>query len=811
LGSIADTPKPGDELIASLDLAQKVRLLTGATFWRTHAEAAVGLRSMLLSDGPAGVRGEHWDERQPSLNLPSPTALAATWDPRVAERYGSVLAAEARAKGVHVVLGPTINLHRSPLGGRHFEGFSEDPLLSGTLAVGFVRGLQRNGVAATPKHFVANDSETERFTVDVRVDERTLREVYLAPFELAVVEGGAWAVMSAYNSVNGITMTENDLLRDPLWTEWGFDGVVISDWTAVRSTEPSALAHQDLVMPGPGGPWGAALVEAVRQGRVPEAAIDEKVRRILRLASRVGAREASADLPQAPASEGFTREAAAAGMVLVRNRSELPWVPDALRSVAVSGQSAEAARIQGGGSATVVPDTVVSPLQGLRNALPTAEVRYGTGAVITDGPLPLPPRTLTNPATGESGVRARFLDSEGSEVLVEDRFATDLVWLDTAPAQARTLELRTRYRPEADGPANLAVACVGPCTVFVDGAAVLDTDLTDTRQEPSAGLFAPPSASVSVNFTAGAETELRVVHELATGADQIGPVALTFGFESTVEDSDAAIAQAVESARTAEVALVVVGTTARGETEGIDRTSLALPGRQDELVHAVAAANPRTVVVVNAGAPVLMPWRDEVAAILLTWFPGQDFGAALADVLLGMAEPGGRLPTSWPAQESDVPVLSTAPVNGVLDYAEGVHIGYRAWLKSGRAPAYPFGHGLGYTAWQLGELSTPPTVEPGEGLSATVRLANTGARGGKQVVQVYLSRLDSAVDRPIRWLAGFACAYVDAGETIDVAVDVAARAFAHWDGEWCFESGTFVLHAGTSSDDLPLSANVVLT
>src|SRR5690606_6021195 len=248
-----------------------------------------GLRSILTSDGPSGVRGPDWDERAASLNLPSSTALSASWDPALAYRYGAALAAEARRKGVDIVLGPTINLHRSPLGGRHFEAFSEDPWLTGRLATAYVRGLQDHGVAATPKHYVANDSETDRFTMSVEADERTLREVYLAPFEQAVAEGGAWLVMSAYNAVHGVTMTEHDLLRSPLCEEWGFDGVVVSDWTAVRSTEASARARQDLVMPGPIGPWGEALVAAVRSGAVPEAAIEEKVVRLLRLAHRVGA------------------------------------------------------------------------------------------------------------------------------------------------------------------------------------------------------------------------------------------------------------------------------------------------------------------------------------------------------------------------------------------------------------------------------------------------------------------------------------------------------------------------------------------
>src|SRR3954453_11029141 len=318
--------------LAALTLEEKVQLLTGRDFWTTWPIEKIGLRRILVSDGPSGVRGEVWDERDPSLNLPSATALASSWDPDVARRYGAAAAVEARRKGVDAVLGPTINLHRSPLGGRHFEAFSEDPVLTAELAAAYVTGVQDNGVGATPKHYVANDFETDRFTVDVRADERTLCELYLLAFEKAVTEAHAWLVMSAYNSINGATATENELLQTPLKDEWGFDGVVVSDWTAVRSLE-SAKAAQDLVMPGPDGPWGEALVAVVRAGEIDESVVDEKVLRLLRLAQRVGALEASAPAEPVWVEDGvaFTRQAAVEGSVLLENRDELPWDRAALR------------------------------------------------------------------------------------------------------------------------------------------------------------------------------------------------------------------------------------------------------------------------------------------------------------------------------------------------------------------------------------------------------------------------------------------------------------------------------------------------
>ncbi len=284
-----------EELVARLGLEAKVRLCTGANFWATWDEPAAGLRAISLSDGPAGVRGDAWDERRTSTNLPSPTCMAASWDEDLAERLGRFLATEARALGVDVLLGPTINLHRSPLGGCHFECFSEDPLLTARIGAAYVRGVQGEGVAATPKHYVANDSETERFTLDARVGERALRELYLAPFEHLVRETGAWLVMAAYNSVNGTTMTESPLLADPLKGEWAFDGVVVSDWHAARSLASAAQSATDLAMPGPNGPWGDNLVAAVNNGSIPESAVDDNVRRLFRLAARVGA---LADVPR---------------------------------------------------------------------------------------------------------------------------------------------------------------------------------------------------------------------------------------------------------------------------------------------------------------------------------------------------------------------------------------------------------------------------------------------------------------------------------------------------------------------------------
>ncbi len=814
-GVAAEDPEV-EELLNRLDLAQQVRLLTGADFWALHPEPAVGLRRIVTSDGPAGVRGERWDERDPSANIPSPTSLAATWDSARVERLGRLLAAEARSKGVDVLLAPTINLHRTPFGGRHFECLSEDPLLTAQIATAYVEGVQSQGVAATVKHLVGNDSETERFTYDARIDERTLHELYLAPFERVVADAGPWAVMAAYNSVNGSTMSESPLLADVLKHGWGFDGVVMTDWFAGRSTEAAGNAALDLMMPGPASPWGDKLVEAVEQGRVSAEAVRDKVRRLLRLALRVGALEGS--YPRFPEPwpadrvAGELRSAAAAGFVLAANDGTLPLDRDSLTSVAVIGPDAVAGRTLGGGSATVFPAYTVGPVDGLRRVLgDDVDVTWSQGVSSTDRIAPLPASWLAG------GAVVRFLDASGEELDREVRQSTSLMWLGELTRTLRvrdvdTIELTAHVDVPADGTYLVGVAGVGPFVLAVDGDTVLEeTVALPEGADPVEGMMRPPQHVVPVELRAGAPVEVVLRHRPApTGGFGDADVAtVTFKLllaGSPVPDDDL-LDQAAEAAAAADVAVVVVGTTEEVESEGFDRTTLALPARQDELVRRVLAANPRTVVVVNSGAPVLLPWAEDAPAVLLTWFPGQEFGNALSDVLLGMREPGGRLPVTWPRSQEGLP--STTPVDGTLPYDEGLHIGYRFYDREGREPLYGFGHGLGYTTWDLGDARSTGT--PASGLTVTVPVTCRGARPGRQVVQVYASRIQSTVERVPRWLVGFATVDAAPGETVTATVQVPRRALEHWDveqGGWRLEPGVYRLHVGTSLADVVSTVEV---
>ncbi|WKK22115.1 glycoside hydrolase family 3 C-terminal domain-containing protein [Streptomyces olivoreticuli] len=804
--------------LRALGLDDKARLLAGDGMWTLPAMPRIGLRALVMSDGPVGVRGVRWTAGDPSLVLPSPTALAATWDPALARRAGRVLAQEARRKGVHLLLAPTVNLHRSPLGGRHFEAYSEDPYLTAEIGTGYVLGVQDGGVGATVKHFVANDAETERFTVDNRVPERALRELYLAPFEAIVERARPWAVMAAYNRVNGVSMTENHHLQNEvLREEWGFDGCTVSDWLAARDTVRAVRGGLDIAMPGPRTVYGPALAAAVRAGEVPEALVDAAARRVLLLAARAGVLDgapAAVTRPPAPLDgEALAREIARRSFVLVRNEfvddaRALPIDPARTRRVALLGGAARDARILGGGSAQVFPARVVSPLDGLRAALPDGVLAYAPGAE--------PDAELMVAGQGFS-LTAVCRDAAG-RVLGREEMADGAVqWAGDLPdgvthAALHTVEATGTFTPRESGPHSFGTRGTGGFRLTVDGRVLFDgTQAAGPDADPFEAFLGAPVPRGEVALEEGKPVDISLVHTVTKPANApIEAVAFSLLHREPRRDPDALLAEAVAVAAAADTAVVVVATTGRAESEGFDRTTLALPGRQDELVARVAAVNPRTVVVVNSGAPVELPWRNGVAAVLLGWFPGQEAGTALADVLLGAEEPGGRLPTTWPARLADAPVTEVDPREGELAYGEGVFIGYRAWEKARAVPAYAFGHGLGYTDWSYEALDirSEGTDDP----VATVRVRNTGTRFGREVVQIYLAApRGGGVERPARRLAGFASLEAAPGRTAEAAIALDPRAFDVWDeaaAAWRRLPGTYTAEAGRSIADRRLTAPV---
>ncbi|MGW2794711.1 beta-glucosidase [Streptomyces sp. NPDC001251] len=807
--STPDYSEAVEAALGKLDLEAKARLLAGQDMWSLPALPEIGLGSLVMSDGPIGVRGVRWTAEDPSIALPSPTALAATWDPELARRAGTLLAQEARRKGVHVLLAPTVNLHRSPLGGRHFECYSEDPYLTGEIASGYVDGVQGGGVGTTVKHFVANDAETDRFTVDNVVAPRPLRELYLAPFEAIVENAHPWGIMSAYNQVNGTTMTEHRYLQNEvLRGEWGFDGFIVSDWMAARSTVGDILGGLDVAMPGPRTVYGDALAAAVRKGDVDESVVDDAVRNVLRLAARVGLLDGvPGAVPEPPAAldgQALAREVARRAFVLVRNEDgALPADPARVRKVALSGAAARDARVLGGGSATVFPERVVSPLDGLAAALPEGALTYAVGA---------DPSDELAPADQGFELRAVCRDAEGNVLGTGSLPSGQVQWIgDDLPAGVthetlHSIEVTGTFTPRESGEHSFGTRGIGAFVLSVGGRALWEgAESMSDAADPFEAFFGAPAERGRVRLTEGEPVEVSLLHTVHKMPDApLTAVMFSLTHLGPQRDADELIAEAVEAARDAELAVVVVATTDRVESEGFDRRDLRLPGRQDDLVRAVAAVNPRTVVVVNSGSPVELPWREEVAAVLLSWFPGQEGGAALADVLLGHEEPGGRLPTTWPAALGDAPVTEVRPSEGQLPYAEGLFIGYRAYDRAGVAPAYPFGHGLGYTTWEYESLEVTPAL-------AKVRVRNTGPRDGRETVQIYLAPVADPVERPRRWLAGFASVAAAAGDSTEVEIPLRGRAFEVWDeaeGAWTFVPGQYEVRACASLTDARLSATL---
>ena len=803
---LADMLADAAALISRLELEEKVALLSGADFWHTAAVPRLGIPALRMSDGPNGVRGTRFTTGPPSALVPCGAALGASWDPDVVREVGGVLADEARAKNVHLLLGPTMNLQRTPVGGRNFETFSEDPHLTARLAVAYVEGVQAKGIACCAKHLVANDTEWQRMTADARVDERTLHEVLLAPFEAVVREAGVRSVMAAYNRLDGTYASEHPwLLRQVLRADWGFDGLVVSDWFATHSTAEALRAGLDLEMPGPPLHRGPKLLEAVRAGEVTEAEVDAAAAHVLDLVAWAGLLGAGPDRGEQtrrdPGTAATLRRAAAAGMVLLRNQGGLlPLDRATLGRVALIGPNADAAALNGGGSAALRAERRVAPSDGL--AARVTHLVVEPGCLAHHSLPPLDERDLRRP-DGEPGVLVEHLDAGGAVIATETVARSAAHWGGAAelPEGASAIRLRATLTPRMPGTWTFGVAAVGPSRVWLDDILVVAND----GRERGAALmgFGSREQRATAELERGRPVDLRAEVELGGGTGLAGLV--VGALPPTPADL---LDRAVAAAAAADVAVVVVGTNEDWETEGVDRATMALPGDQDELARRVAAANPRTVVVVNAGSPVEMDWADSVPAVLQIWFAGQELGHALADVLLGDAEPGGRLPLTFPRRLQDTPAFLDHPGEaGVLRYSERMFAGHRWYDARGLAPRFPFGHGLGYTTFAFERAELEGDAAAGD-LAVALDVVNTGAREGKAVVQVYLEPPPGLRRRPPRALAGFTPVVVAPGARERVRVPVARRAFEVWDpqdGDWRLPPGRYRLHLGRSSRDLVTS------
>ncbi len=815
-----------EALLDALTLDEQVSLLSGADFWTSVAIPRLGVPAFKVTDGPNGARGGIFKDGPRTACFPVGIALAATWDTALIERTGVALGVEARQKGAQALLAPTVNLHRTVYNGRNFECHAEDPWLSSEIAVAYIRGLQSTGVAATIKHYAGNESEHQRFTISSEIGERALRELYLVPFERAVKVAGVMSVMTGYNRVDGTYMADHQrLVQQVLRDEWGFDGLVMSDWFAAHDTVLGVQAGCDLEMPGPTRGRGAKLVAAVQEGRISAEAVRACAGRVLRFAQRLGRWEdpviPAERADNLPGHRALIRELGSAGAVLLKNATKdgsaaLPLTLDAGRQVALIGRAAKVPQIMGGGSANVNAHHRVAPADALAQACPGVRFTHHLGADIHRY-VPL----LAGPVAFQIHATP---DLSGPVVGTDTLPNSEAMWVGTLPPglaalQPFSVRMTHRYVAEADGLHAFSLIAAGPCRMSLDGQRVIDF-WDDWRAGDTYFTQGCHEIVHTRTMRAGESVELVVEHSTAipaaAGEVQLGFHALRVGAARLLGESD--IAEAVEAARAADVAIVFAGLNAEWDNEGLDRPGIALPHGQDELIARVAAANPNTVVVLQSGSPLLLPWLDAVPAVLQAWYPGQECGDAIADVLTGAAEPGGRLTQTWPLRIEDTVAYGDAlqypGVDGRVRYDEGIFIGYRHHEAHGHAVRFPFGHGLGYTSFEQTGLSLDrATLQPGEVLTATVTVRNTGARAGSEVVQLYVHDVASTLPRPPQELKAFAKVTLQPGESRRVSLSLDMRAFAAYDVDraaWWAQAGAFEIRVGSSSAAIHQRAPVTL-
>ncbi|KAF4335656.1 beta-glucosidase [Fusarium beomiforme] len=812
-----------EALIQQLTLEEKVQLTAGVGWWHTSAIDRLSIPPIRLSDGPNGVRGTHFFDSTPSSCLPCGTALGATWNTDLIYRLGQLLSDEAHAKGAHVLLGPTVNIQRGPLGGRGFESFSEDPVLSGVLAGHYVRGVQKKGVSATMKHFACNDMESARMAVDVQVTERALREVYLLPFMIAVEMASPRLFMTAYNKVNGTHAPDNHhLLQDILRDEWKWDGLVVSDWFGTYSTTEAINAGQDLEMPGPTRWRGQTLVHAVTSNKVKGSTLDERVRNVLKLVKH--SIENTNIPPNAPETQlqsaentRLLREAAAESVVLLKNeKGVLPLDPT--KRVAVIGPNADISTYCGGGSASLRAYHTVSPLEGIKGV---AKDVWFTKGLYGHRSLPQIGKLLKTVDEQREGFTLRIYNDPpppsgpDNRRVLETRLLDDSnIWFvdyeHPTLEQIWYAEIEGTLTPEKSGDWDFGLCVHGTGELFIDGELIISNVVDQKPGSSFLGcgtvektgcktLEGGKSYNVVVRWGCDKTSDLKV-----SGVVDFGQGGMRLGGCPRLEPQKA-LQDAVELAKSVEQVVLCVGTSGEWESEGQDRTNMSLPPGSDDLISAVLKANPNTAVLIQSGTPVSMPWVEQAGTIAQAWFGGNEAGNGIADVLFGAVNPSGKLPITMPKRVADNPsALSFRSEGGRVLYSEDVHVGYRWYDTLDIDPLFPFGHGLSYTTFSLSDLHIE---EHGKSkLSVSVSVTNTGSRSGAAVVQVYVkpphatpltaSALDT-ITRSSKEFKGFAKISLDVGTTrvAKVELDV-LRATSYWSERedcWCSDAGDYTV------------------
>ena len=797
--SAANVEQRVDSLVSKMTLEEKIEMIGGVNDFYTRPIKRLGIPSLRMSDGPMGVH-----DYGLATAYPAGIALAASWDTDLVQRFGVSMGKDARARGVHFILGPGMNIYRAPMCGRNFEYFGEDPFLASKIAVAAIQGIQSQRVIATAKHFAGNNSEFARMTLSSNIDERTLREIYLPAFEASVKDAKVGAVMDAYNLVDGIYMTQNNYLNNEiLKKEWGFSGILMSDWGATHDGVGAAIGGLDLEMPSPTFMNTNALLPALKEGKLQVATLDDKVRRILRKAIEFGFFEqpqTDADIPTY-SQEGrqVALEAARGGIVLLKNSgSLLPLNASKVKTIAVVGPDAYPAVPSGGGSAETKPFSAVSFLEGISNRLGTkARVLYAVDTPNLDEVFEQS-EFVTTPG-GESGLKGEYFSNDalnGSPAMVRTDQHIHFDWGEGSfapnqPIDHFSVRWTGYFVPKESGDYTFFSSADDGVRLYIGDEAVIDD------WQPHAQTV----DSYARHFEAGQAYKIRFEYFEAVGSAIAG-----FG----VTRAESFIGRATKAiAAKADAVIICVGFDPKTESEGSDRT-FQLPGGQDELIRQISAVNKNTIVVLTAGGNVDMTqWVDRVPAILHAWYPGQEGGTALAQILFGDYSPSGKLPVSFERRWEDNPTFhSYYPAKGEsrVQYSEGVFVGYRHYDRAQTKPLFAFGHGLSYTTFEYSGLSvTPRAGNLNEPITVSFEIKNTGQREGAEVAELYVGDSHASVPRPVKELKGFAKLNLKPGESRRVTLTLDRRAFSFYDvkkKDWSAEAGEFTILVGASSDDI---------
>ena len=803
-----------EDLLKKMTLSEKVSLLSGQDIWNTIPIKRLGIPSITMTDGPHGVRAtapEAGRKMGAVTAFPTGISMGAAWNPELIEQVGQALGEETSGMDCDILLGPCVNIVRDPRGGRNFETFSEDPYLSGRTAIAYIRGVQSRGVGTSLKHYAVNNYEIERNRATSNVDERTLREIYLAQFEMAVKEAQPWTVMCSYNRINGVYASQNlHLLNEILKDEWGFQGAVVSDWAANHTIFESVQGGLDLEMPGP-AKYYKLLGEAVQTWQIDEKAVDEAVRRVLRtilLSGRMD-QKVSKGAVNTLGHQKLARQLAEEAITLLKNDGGILPLGKGIKSIAVIGPNAAEAVIEGGGSSKVPPLYRVSPLEALQKRLDgKIKIEYASGSDNMDEPFTIPTTWLKGGLHGEF---YEMPDFSGEPIEVRDGFGAEFWWhIAWTPLQIKPMAIRwtgSLTVPE-DGSYKIAVNHVGKVKLYLDGKSILESAASKPGRRD---MFT--RGMVVQKLQTGKAYEFRMEYVRFPEQEVVN---YGLGIGLTFEDGkDKRVELAAELAKRCDVALVFVGYPDAFESEGTDRPSIDLMGKQNELIAAVADANPRTVVILNAGAPVSMPWVDQVAAVVEAYYPGMENGNAVVSVLLGKVNPSGKLPVTFPVRLEDSPAFINAAFPGCreVNYGEGIFVGYRYYDKKDVTPLFPFGHGLSYTSFAYSDLKVAKKVNAGQPVEVSLVVTNTGKVAGKEVVQLYVSDAKSSLPRPPKELKGFAKVDLKPGEVGTVTFSLDERALAFYDPhkkKWVAEQGVFEVLVGSSSRDIRLKAKFEL-